>query len=113
MIREHRIVQDLIHKAQDELREKPNKQSSNISEVLLHHIELEEEFLYPAAKAAGELVKIKEKNNHKRIWKTLGPEYKKRSSMTRNLRGFLLKVGWYYVLFRPSEYFRKRLRMIH
>jgi hemerythrin superfamily protein len=61
MIKEHRIIQDLISKVQEQLKANPDEQSSNLSKTLLDHIELEEEFLYPAAKTAGEIMRLEKK----------------------------------------------------
>ena len=61
MIKEHRIIQDLISKVQEQLKANPDEQSSNLSKTLLDHIELEEEFLYPAAKTAGEIIRLEQK----------------------------------------------------
>lgn len=61
MIREHRIVQNLLREAQEVLKNFPDERSLNITNELYHHIELEEEFLYPAGKAAIELIKLQAK----------------------------------------------------
>lgn len=56
MIREHEDMAKLIRSAQDLLKSTPDKLASDLAEHLLHHVELEEELLYPAAFASGDLV---------------------------------------------------------
>ena len=60
MISEHRIMQDLIGKVTEQLKVHPNVQMSNLARALLEHIEIEEEFLYPAAKMAAKNIKLEQ-----------------------------------------------------
>ncbi len=55
MMQEHEKMAKLIRRAQDSLKENPDKLASDLAEHLLHHVELEEELLYPAAFASGDL----------------------------------------------------------
>ena len=56
MISEHNEMGKLIRLAQIKLEEEQDKLASKLAEQLLHHVELEEELLYPAAFASGDLV---------------------------------------------------------
>lgn len=58
MMKEHEIIQELIKKAQELSISTPDSESKEVCNELLHHIELEEEFLYPAARVAGELIRL-------------------------------------------------------
>lgn len=58
MVEEHRLIQRLIREVQSLLQIEGNKKLSNTCNKLLHHIDLEEEFLYPAAKAACENIRF-------------------------------------------------------
>jgi restriction endonuclease Mrr len=60
MIREHRIIQALVSKVEENLRTHPDELQSRLAEELLKHIELEEGFLYPAARASGEILSLYE-----------------------------------------------------
>ncbi len=56
MIQEHEEMAKLIRLAQKDLENNPDKLASELANQLLHHVELEEGFLYPAAFASGDLV---------------------------------------------------------
>ncbi|MHB1708625.1 MAG: hemerythrin domain-containing protein [Thermoplasmataceae archaeon] len=56
MIREHESISVLIGKAKKTLKTEPDKHAMDLADELIHHVELEEALLYPAAFAAGDLV---------------------------------------------------------
>ena len=56
MMQEHAEMSNLIRMAQDSVKTKPDKLASKLASDLLHHVTLEEEFLYPAAFASADLV---------------------------------------------------------
>ncbi|QRF76466.1 Hemerythrin HHE cation binding domain protein [Thermoplasmatales archaeon] len=56
MIQEHEDMAKLIRSAQELLKNTPDRLASDLAGHLLHHVELEEELLYPAAFASGDLV---------------------------------------------------------
>lgn len=56
MLEEHLEISRLIKMAMDEIGEKPDKMPLHLSHELLHHVSLEEELLYPAAFASGDLL---------------------------------------------------------
>lgn len=61
MIREHRLVQNLLREAEEMLEKSPDERSLKVLRELDHHIELEEEFLYPAGMAAIEIIRLRPK----------------------------------------------------
>ena len=56
MMKEHREMEKLIKLAQNSLKDKPDTFASNLAEHLIFHIRLENDLLYPAAFASGDLV---------------------------------------------------------
>lgn len=56
MMQEHEEMAKSIRLAQAFLKDNPDRLASDLAERLLHHVELEEELLYPAAFASGDLV---------------------------------------------------------
>ncbi len=60
MIQEHRIMGNLLKKAETALITEEDERSSELIRELMHHVELEEELLYPAAKASGYILKVDE-----------------------------------------------------
>jgi len=56
MTQEHEDMTKLIGSPQNLLRDVPDRLASDLAGHLLHHVELEEEILYPAAFASGCLV---------------------------------------------------------
>ncbi len=56
MMREHEEMAKLIRSSQDLLKNNTDRFSADLAEHILHHVELEEELLYPAAFASGDLV---------------------------------------------------------
>lgn len=58
MMREHEEMAKLIGMAQNSLKDKPDKLASELADHLLDHVDLEEELLYPAAFASGDLIEF-------------------------------------------------------
>jgi iron-sulfur cluster repair protein YtfE (RIC family) len=62
MISEHREMAQIIEKVASAKESGSSQKAAEIGRSLLHHVELEEEILYPAAEAACELLAL-EKNS--------------------------------------------------
>ncbi len=58
MISEHREISRKLNEILDELRTDPDEGALHLAHELIHHVELEEEILYPAAFAAGDLIEF-------------------------------------------------------
>lgn len=61
MVFEHSKMAQLIEKAASAMGSDSSGKAADLGRSLLHHVELEEEILYPAAKAACELLALQEK----------------------------------------------------
>lgn len=58
MLEEHKEISRQIGLALDELKINPDEDALHLARELLHHVELEEEVLYPAAFASGDLIEF-------------------------------------------------------
>ncbi len=58
MIEEHREISRKLNQILDELKSNPDEDAKHLAHELIHHVELEEEILYPAAFAAGDLLEF-------------------------------------------------------
>ena len=58
MMREHEELSKLIRLAENSIKTGMDPLAADLSEKLLHHVELEEEILYPAAFASGDLLEF-------------------------------------------------------
>lgn len=58
MLEEHREISRLLKMAMDTLMNSGEEEPMHLVRELLHHVQLEEEILYPAAFAAGDLVEF-------------------------------------------------------
>lgn len=58
MVGEHREISRKLNHVLDELKSSPDEGAKQLAQELIHHVELEEEILYPAAFAAGDLLEF-------------------------------------------------------
>ena len=58
MVAEHREISRRLNLILDELKSNPDEGAEQLAQELIHHVELEEEILYPAAFAAGDLIEF-------------------------------------------------------
>ena len=58
MIEEHREISRKLNQILEELKSNPDENAKHLAHELIHHVELEEEILYPAAFAAGDLLEF-------------------------------------------------------
>jgi hypothetical protein len=58
MLEEHREISLKLNLAIGELKLKPDEKALHLAHELIHHVEIEEQILYPAAFAAGDLLRF-------------------------------------------------------
>jgi len=58
MVQEHREISRKLNQILEELKRNPDEDEMHLAQELIHHVELEEEILYPAALAAGDLIEF-------------------------------------------------------
>ena len=62
MVQEHREISKKLNQILEELNSNPNEAALHLADELTHHVELEEEILYPAALAAGAFIEFEGEN---------------------------------------------------
>ena len=58
MLEEHRQISKKLYLAIGELKLNPDEKVLHLAHELIHHVEIEEQILYPAAFAAGDLLRF-------------------------------------------------------
>ena len=58
MLEEHRQISLKLKLAIGELKLNPDEKALHLAHELIHHVEIEEQILYPAAFAAGDLLRF-------------------------------------------------------